>query len=586
MHTHISASLLSEIILASGQVGYSWDLQTGKIIWFGPYEKLFGTNTPPPDANDFANYVLTEPDAPHPLSAPITLNRMYHIKQKDGNLLRVSEHATTDFDGDKPVKQQGLIRIITECDSFNCSSAAHTKAQITPKKYTLPENDSFTGLPNRNAIITEIEHILNSFSETRTPPAKVYLTISIDKMSFINDALGTQGANDVIFLTAKRIAEIIPTNSLLARVGGDTFGLITETEDNGTALAETILQNFRNHPLETRSGPLHITLSIGGIKISGAITHANEIMIRSEQALHDAQQSGRNRYITFQDHDSRVLNNKNLLEMAEKVRTALKNNGVKLAFQPVVETETGRVLFYEVLSRLFDNDGKPIPAGDFIPAVEIHGLAPEFDRHVLKLSIKELEEHPHLELAVNVSGHTASLPGWPDYIREELHHKEDLAKRLIIEITETAAVSDVSETEKFSRFLQDIGGRVAIDDFGAGSTSIRHLRTFSLAIMKIDHALIIDLLGNPEQEHLVRMLISIAHGFGLKVVGEGVENEEIAEWLRKEKVDMLQGYFFGRPLLEKPWANTQAHTLITKTTAEQSSDLPLSVSKITVTKKF
>ena len=129
---------------------------------------------------------------------------------------------------------------------------------------------------------------------------------------------------------------------------------------------------------------------------------------------------------------------------------------------------------------------------------------------------------------------------------------------MIIEITETAAIVDVTETRRFVDVLRALGGRVSLDDFGAGFTSIRHLRSLSLSIMKIDKELLHNVIDNSEQQHLVRMLIELARGLGLQTVAEGVETADVADWLRSEKVDMMQGYYFGKPSLERSWATDKA----------------------------
>jgi len=208
---------------------------------------------------------------------------------------------------------------------------------------------------------------------------------------------------------------------------------------------------------------------------------------------------------------------------------------------------------------MFDDDGKMIPAAKFVPVVEQQGLATELDRHVLDLTVRELEAYPDLCLAMNISGLTAVQADWPDHVRSVLGTRRHVAERLIVEITETAAIVDVSETRRFVDCLREMGGRISLDDFGAGFTSIRHLRSLSLSIMKIDKDLLDDLLNNAEQQHIVRMLCEIARGLGLKTVAEGVETADVAQWLKGEKVDMMQGYYFGKPALERPWLTHAAN---------------------------
>ena len=318
-------------------------------------------------------------------------------------------------------------------------------------------------------------------------------------------------------------------------------------------LAERILQNFRDRPMATCSVAIQVTASIGGVRLAGTVTDGQEFMIHAEQALREAQQRGRDQYLEYQESETRAQETRSMLALGQRVKQALRQGGLKLAYQPVIDTETGQTVFYEALARMFGEDGKMITAADFIPVVEQQGLASEFDHYVFDLSIREMEAAPNLWLAVNVSGLTAAQPDWLDYVKRVLEPRPDVARRLIVEVTETAAIMDVAETRRFGEALRQLGGKLSLDDFGAGFTSIRHLRTLPLSIMKMDRELILNLIGNPEQENLVRMLIGMAHGLGLKIVAEGIETEDVAQWLRREKVDMLQGYYFGRPSLDKPW---------------------------------
>jgi EAL domain-containing protein (putative c-di-GMP-specific phosphodiesterase class I) len=200
---------------------------------------------------------------------------------------------------------------------------------------------------------------------------------------------------------------------------------------------------------------------------------------------------------------------------------------------------------------MFGDDGKPIAAALFVPAIEQLGLAYELDSLVLEMAVTEMEKDPDLSLAINVSGLTAAAADWPDHMTKVLGQRRDVAERLVVEITETAAIVDVSETRRFVDTLRELGGRVSLDDFGAGFTSIRHLRSLSLSIMKIDKDLLHNVLTNAEQQHLVLALIELAHGLDLKIVAEGVETAEIADWLKRAHVDMLQGYYFGKPAFER-----------------------------------
>ncbi len=541
MTDHTPTSL-ADILAASGHIAYSWDLVNDSLVWMGPWQKLFGDiDAPPHNAETLARHVL--PDDHYLVfndSSP-EFDREYRVLLADGRVVWVCEHGSTDHDNGRSVRQNGLIRII---------DGPHQR--LLPLAAAPNERDHLTGRLNRNGLLTQLKRILEGPQESRQSTA--YLVIGIDDMAFVNEAVGTKPADTILCAVADRLSNLSPFKAIVGRCGGDTFGIILPGLASGTLdFTDRVLQSFRDRPVITAVSSIHITVSIGFMHINGSKLDAREVMIRAEQALREARQKGRNQFVEYQVSPGRSQENRNVLEIAERVKHALKNDRLKLAFQPIIETETGQVLFYEALARLYRDDGRIMPAAEFIPIVEQQGLASELDRHVLKLAIRELEAYDRLQLAVNVSGLTAAQAEWPNYMNKLLSSKPEVAKRLIIEITETAAIMDVAETKRLVESLNRLGSQVALDDFGAGSTSIRHLRTLSLSIMKIDRELLLNLIGNNEQQHLVRMLIQIARGLGLKTVAEGVETEDVAQWLREEKVDMMQGYYFGRPSLERPW---------------------------------
>jgi EAL domain-containing protein (putative c-di-GMP-specific phosphodiesterase class I) len=200
--------------------------------------------------------------------------------------------------------------------------------------------------------------------------------------------------------------------------------------------------------------------------------------------------------------------------------------------------------------------GELVPAAAFVPVVEQLGLVRQMDRHVLELAAAELAEHPKIELAVNLSGLTAADPSWLRALKTLLKDRPEMARRLIFEITETTALQDVEETARFIQQTKELGCRLALDDFGAGYTSFRHLQALNFDIVKIDGSFIRSLRDNPEHQLFVRNLIGMADAFSLKTVAECVETGEDAGFLAGEGVRYLQGYYFGRPSIERPWLQT------------------------------
>lgn len=565
---------LSDILLASGDAGYEWDLVADKITWFGAWDKIFGATCFPPENSERLYNIIFTDDRPLVFgSEELALDRHYRLLLANGSLVWVHERGTVIRENEQAVSQRGVLRLEEKRPQERIAYAE------------MQGRDILTGCYNRAHMLSQISRAIETAKTSRRTAS--YFVVSVDKMSFVNEAAGMEVGDALLRGVAERLSQLIPGRAMLGRVGGDIFGVLLP-EPLGSdmeRMAERVLRSFRDQPVVTSQTPLHITVSIGGVKMPTVAKNATEGMIFAEQALHDARQRGRNLFTEYMDSPERANQNRRILELGERIQHAFKHNEFRLAFQPVIETATGHVLFYETLVRMIGNDGVPVAAGQFVPVIEQMGLAFDLDRLVLDMSIKELEQAPDLYLAVNVSGLTAAQADWPEHVQKVLGGKPDVASRLIVEITETAAIVDVSETRRFVDSLRELGGQVALDDFGAGFTSIRHLRSLSLSIMKIDKDLLHNILTNSEQQHLVRMLIELARGLGLKTVAEGVETEEVADWLRKEKADMMQGYYFGRPSLERPWLelrNAQASAkesmgLLSRITSDKTAGMPNAV---------
>lgn len=532
---------LSDFLLAVDAAGYDWDLQADQLMWYGNTNKIFGIGVVPPiNSREFYEIVYID-DRPTVFGTEKTdINRKYRIQTPSGAKIWVLERGST-------ILENGNVR--RQC----CALTLTEKPQDKISQAMAYGRDPLTGCFDQNYMRTQIVKTMDAAKAARRIAG--YLVVGIDKMSFVNEAIGMEAGDALLRGVATRIAEAIPTRSILGRVGGDMFGIILP-EPLGNELsniADLILQNFRDHPVKTSFAPIHVTVSIGGVKLPTIAKNGTEGMIFAEQAFHDAHQRGRNLFVEYMDSPERAEENRHFLKLGERINHAFKNNGFRLAYQPIVDAGTNETVFYEALVRMFDEEGKLVPASEFVPAIEHLGLAYDLDQLVLDLAIKELEMASNLRVAINVSGLTAVHANWPQHMMQRLSSRPHVASRLIVEITETAAIVDVSETRRFVDCVRELGAIVSLDDFGAGFTAIRHLRALGLSIMKIDKDLLKNILTNHEQQHMVRVLVDLAHGLSLKVVAEGVETAESAEWLRLAKVDYLQGYYFGKPALGKPW---------------------------------
>jgi EAL domain-containing protein (putative c-di-GMP-specific phosphodiesterase class I) len=232
---------------------------------------------------------------------------------------------------------------------------------------------------------------------------------------------------------------------------------------------------------------------------------------------------------------------------------ALRQDRLLFAFQPVVCAATGKVDYFECLLRLRDEDGQIVTGSEFIEAVEQLGSIGLIDRFVLERTVQELETHPEVSLGFNVSALTACDRPWLRLLMSVLRNPPKLAPRLVVEITETAALYDIEEIARFVDTLRHAGCRVALDDFGAGHTTLRHLQTLAVDIVKIDGSFIQNLAFNSENRVFLRHLVGLTKGFGLSTVAECVESAADEELLRGKGIAYLQGYHIGKPTIERLW---------------------------------
>jgi EAL domain-containing protein (putative c-di-GMP-specific phosphodiesterase class I) len=239
--------------------------------------------------------------------------------------------------------------------------------------------------------------------------------------------------------------------------------------------------------------------------------------------------------------------------LGETIERALRQGRLLFAFQPVVCVATGEVDYFECLLRLREENGAIRSGGEFIAALEAQGTIGMIDHHVLDMALGELARHPQVKLGFNISGLTACDRIWLRHLVSGLRQSPGMASRLVVEITETAALSDLEESARFVDTVRAAGCRVALDDFGAGHTTLRHLEHLAIDTVKLDGSLVRFVQTSPAHRGVLRHLVGLAESIGFRLIAEGVESGEEASLLRAEGVGYLQGYHFGRPTIERVW---------------------------------
>lgn len=242
--------------------------------------------------------------------------------------------------------------------------------------------------------------------------------------------------------------------------------------------------------------------------------------------------------------------------VVDMVREALETKSVRLAYQPIVLAgHSGRLAFFEGLVRILDQTGRTIPAREFIADVEDKELGRQIDCVALECGLQALAENPTLRLSINMSARTIGYPAWLRTLDRGIGMAADIGERLIIEITESSVLAAPETVSAFMSELQNLGVCFAVDDFGAGYTSLRHLRDLDFDVLKIDGHFVRGLATDPDNQALIMAMLSVAKHFGMLTVAENVETQADALWLANSGVDCLQGYYFGAPSLKPNWTN-------------------------------
>ncbi len=534
-------------LLAAGDVGYEWDLATDRIAWWGAVDALFGGEVPPtgtalagriePQDTARRSGVLAE----H-YSTQVPYDFEFRLLRADGSHRWVNDRGRAELsESGRPIRLLGVLRAIDR-----------HKAQ----EQRLEQRANFDPLTGHLSRARMLEHVNEQLKNAgRRRLGACYMAISITKLDLIQEGFGHDAVDAVVLGMAKRLRSHLRDSDLIARINHDEFGvLLTDCPAvDLPRVAEKLITALRGEPVETARGVLPITVSIGGIALSKRAASGQELMLKAETALARAKARGHDCFVEYKWRATHQRAQRAVVEIGERVLRALRNDQAPLAYQPIVETSTGKVAYYEALLRVLDDEGVPVAAADFIPAVEQLGLARIIDRHVIEQAVAELAENPDVTLSVNISGLTVADPLWLGHLHALLEPQSEIAKRLIIEITETVAMADVDESERFVRALRKLGCRVAIDDFGAGYTSFRHLRQLNVDIVKIDGSFVRNLSVSRENQLFVRTLNDLANGFGLKTVAEFVETAAEAQLLGEIGVGFLQGYYYGRPQLGRVW---------------------------------
>jgi diguanylate cyclase (GGDEF)-like protein len=412
----------------------------------------------------------------------------------------------------------------------------------------LAERDPLTGLYNRRRFERELADRMDAAARDNHHLALLFF--DLDEFKSVNDMFGHRMGDTVLLQVAGEIRSHLRRNEFFARIGGDEFALLVAytSDDQLHSLADRLMRVVGSMSFALGEVRLSLTSSLGVALFPGHATTPQELIAHADAAMYQAKDAGKNTWRVYRADHSATLRQRSLVTWNDRIRHALRNEGFEIHLQGIFDTATREKRHHEALIRMRDTDGKILQPGAFIAFAEKSNLIIDLDRWVVAHVIDALAADPELEpVAVNVSGRSIDEPGMIDFIRGQLSARGVDPARFYVEITETAAIRDMRDAQRFILDLHDTGCKVCLDDFGAGFSTFAYIKQLPVDVIKIDGLFVRNLARERDNQVFVRAMLDIARGFGKQVVAESVEDERTLEILRGYGVQMAQGWIFGLP---------------------------------------
>lgn len=485
--------------------------------------------------------VLSQPDhfSKHILNVLGTheISENFEITMADGRILMQLSYPV--HDGDK--RFLGRLWIYEDVTR---------ERQTAEQLIYLAERDSLTGLYNRHRFQMELGRILTETQRRNSKGALLFF--DLDEFKYINDTFGHRAGDAMLIRVAGELSSLVRRNEVLARIGGDEFAVLMPDTDESQAvhLAERVIRAVSQIPFRYEQQNLRLTTSLGIALYPQHGTESEELVARADAAMYQAKDAGKNAWRVYRPESDASREMLDRLSWQERIRLALEKNHLRLHFQGVYHTNSGNLNHLEVLVRMLDDKDptRIIMPGHFIGFAEKSGKIRDIDRWVIGESIRLLKKTPNMPpLAVNISGRSFDDPTLPFYINEQLKEAGVKPERLLVELTETSAVTDLHDAQRFIEALRTTGCIVCLDDFGSGFSSFAYLKHLRADVLKIDGLFIRDLPNDRDNQVFVKSIVDVARGMHKLTIAEFVENAETLEMLKKFGVDMVQGYHLDMP---------------------------------------
>jgi len=528
-----------------------WPLPSGtRVIGCSPQDLVVASAELLARPEEQSHHVLVQPRAGE-------VSGTYEIQMADGRLVMQQGHAVKDPRG----RAAGYLWLFEDITR---------ERQTAEQLIYLAERDALTGLYNRHRFNEELARMIADAQRNTSRVALLFF--DLDDFKYINDTFGHRAGDAMLIRVAGEVAGQVRRNELFSRLGGDEFGILVPdiSDDMLRVLAERITRSIASVCFQFEGENLRLTTSLGIAVYPDHADNAEDLIGRADMAMYMAKEAGKNAWRVYRSDLDTSTQMVARLSWNDRIIHALENHLMTLQYQGIYSTADNRLSHFEVLVRMRDKDdtNRLLMPAQFIPVAEKSGQIIEIDKWVVREAIRMLAENDSIPaIAVNISGRSFDEPTLPQYIAEQLKRRAVAPRRLLVELTETSAVSDLHDAQRFIEALRQTGCIVCLDDFGTGFSSFAYLKHLQADAVKIDGLFIRNLPHDQDNQLFVKAMVAVAKGLHKSTIAECVEDQETLEMLKGFGVDSAQGYHFEKPQDDHPMMITMM--------ARRNRELPL-----------
>jgi diguanylate cyclase (GGDEF)-like protein/PAS domain S-box-containing protein len=494
------------------------------------------------DTNEFTDDYLIPLNIKSMMDVPITFR---------GEIVGIVCHEHTETLREWTLEDEDFARSIADMCAL---SMAEFESQNSKKMLSYQaSHDALTGLVNRYEFERRAENLLSMTNSKATAHALCFM--DLDQFKVINDTCGHSAGDEMLRQLSSLLSTSIRHSDTIARLGGDEFGLLMSncSLDDAHRVAKTLQNTVQDFQFSWENKIFKVGVSIGLVPIIDESISVKDLMIQADTACYISKEQGRNRIHIYHAEDAEIALRQGEMQWVSKLNSALEENKFCLYVQSILPTERNNERHYEFLLRMIDDNGDTIPPGAFLPAAERYDFMTKLDRWVITYALDQLSSHADILkninfFSINLSGQSITNNDFLNFVNKKLQKMNIPCEKICFEITETAAISNLSEATKFISTLKELGCKFALDDFGSGLSSFGYLKNLPVDYLKIDGMFVKDIVNDPIDHAMVKSINEIGHVMGMKTIAEFVENDDIKTMLKEIGVNYVQGYGIGMPI--------------------------------------